>query len=129
MVGVSYNVSETVNLSKVEISLSLAVMSGYIRENVVKDVRDAILNLFSFNNVSFGGSVSLGTLYRAILSVSGVDYTNITQFTTSGTPSVIDSYTGNFQGVKALDNNLLYIATDGLPQFTTVTGGIVGSEV
>jgi hypothetical protein len=125
MVGVDYSVQTASILGKVDITLSLAVLNNYIREKVVNDVRDAILGLFSFDNVSFGGFVSLGTLYRTILSVPGVDYTNITQFTSLGVPGI--DVSGGVQGVQATPNMLLYIASDDLPTFSTVTGGIIGS--
>jgi hypothetical protein len=127
MVGVNYSIMPFVSLDKVEITLSLAVLNNYIREKVVNDVRDAILALFSFDNVSFGGFVSLGTLYRTILAVPGVDYSNVTQFTTVGVP-MIDVSLDGVQGVTALPDRLFYIASDALPTLSDVTGGIVGSE-
>jgi uncharacterized phage protein gp47/JayE len=141
MVGVNFSVFNTVYLNRVAIRLSLSVLNNYIRESVVSNVNEAIRNLFSFDNVEFGGSVSLGTLYRTILAVPGVDYANVSQFTTNEvvgsegpTLTTIDTYSINvtpptidFEGVKAESRRLLYIASDKLPVFTSVTGGIVSS--
>lgn len=127
IVGVDYAVQGSVTLQKVRITLSrLQVLDGYIQEKVVDNVRSVIDNLFTFDNVSFGMKISLGTLYRTILSVSGVDYATISQLTTTDTAGQIDS-AYSFQGVEAGESNLLYIATDVLPTITTVSGGIVGS--
>jgi predicted phage baseplate assembly protein len=127
IVGVDYEVQSTVTLQKVRITLSrLQVLDGYIQEKVVTEVRSAIASLFTFDNVSFGMKVSLGTLYRTILSVSGVDFATISQLTTTDTVDQIDS-AYSFQGVEAGEANLLYIATDILPTITAISGGIVGS--
>jgi predicted phage baseplate assembly protein len=127
IVGVDYSVQGSVTLQKVSITLSrLQVLDGYIQEKVVTEVLSAIASLFTFENVSFGMKVSLGTLYRTILSVTGVDFATISQLTTTDTVNQIDS-AYSFQGVEAGEANLLYIAKDILPTITIVSGGIVGS--
>lgn len=125
--GVDYTVTTETTLQRVRVKLALHVLDGYVRQSVESDVVDSITALFSFDNVSFGGSVSLGTLYRTIMGVQGVDYVTISQFT-KGSTDVIDS-NGSFQGVTAGSSNLLYIPADALPTFTSSTGGITGSEV
>jgi hypothetical protein len=141
MIGVNLSIANEVDLERVAIRLSLSVLNNYIRENVVSNVTEAIRALFSFDNVEFDGLVSLGTLYRTILAVPGVDYANVSQFTTqevisspSATINTIDSHSINvtppaidFEGVKASAGKLLYIASDRLPTFTSVNGGIVSS--
>jgi hypothetical protein len=45
---------------------------------VKNDVETAINNIFDFDNVYFGQTISLGQVYRAVLNVFGVDYAEIT---------------------------------------------------
>lgn len=124
VVGVDYNIAGSVSLQSVKVTTSIHVLDGYVRQRVESAVRDTILELFTFDNVSFGQSVSLGELYRAILGVSGVDYATVTRFTT-GTTNVIDG-SSSFQGVTANPSSLLYIAFDSYPSISS-TGGITGT--
>jgi hypothetical protein len=124
VVGVNYNIAGSVSLQSVKVTTSINVLDGYVRQRVESAVRDTILELFTFDNVSFGQSVSLGELYRAILGVAGVDYATVTRFTT-GTTTVIDG-NSSFQGVTANASSLLYIAFDSYPSISS-TGGITGT--
>jgi hypothetical protein len=110
MVGVNSVIMPSITLDLVRISCSVAALPTFVQESVVGDVEDAIKALFTFDNVSFGQKITLGELYRAILAVSGVDYVNITQFTTTSS-TVIDtiSISPNVQGVKAADARLLLL--------------------
>jgi hypothetical protein len=98
-------------------------MPTYVKESVQDDVKTAIKDLFSFSNVSFGQVVTLGTLYRTILDVSGVDYVTISQFTTTGNPDTIDTVgiSPSVKGVKAFDSQLLLLSA----LVVTSSGGIV----
>ena len=124
--GVTFTVTSATTLQRVRVKVALRVLDGYVRQSVESDVITAIANLFSFENVSFGGTVSLGNLYRTIMSVTGVDYATVSQFT-KGTTDVIDS-SGTYQGVTADADKLLYMPADALPTFTASTGGITGTE-
>ena len=124
--GVSYSVATSVTLTPAYITINMAVLGGYVRETVVSAVNTAILDLFSFENVEFGGSVSLGALYRTILAVEGVDYTQVTRFNTTGTANNIAS-SGTFSGISATVDTLLFIPFDHQPSITA-TGGIVASS-
>ena len=118
------NVGASVSLTKVNIVATVQVQSGYIQEYVNDNVKAAIRNLFSFDNMDFGARVSLGTIYRTILDIDGVDYAVITRFTTTGS-NVIDS-SGGFTGVIAANTSLLTLATSST--FTvTPSGGIIAS--
>ena len=121
---VTSNVGASVTLTPVNIVGSVQVKDGYVQESVYDNVVSAMRSLFSFDTSDFGNKVSLGTLYRTILDVEGVDYTVITRFTTTGS-NVIDS-SGGFTGVQASDTSMLVIA--GTSTFTmTRSGGIVAS--
>lgn len=123
MIGVNTVVSPYINLNTVSIDITLNVMYTYVKESVQNDVENAIKDLFSFSNVSFGQVITLGTLYRTILDVSGVDYVTISQFTTTGNPDTIDTIgiSPSVKGVKANDSQLLLLSELAI----TSSGGIV----
>jgi len=118
------NVGASVSLTKVNVVATVQVQSGYIQEVVNDSVKTAIRALFSFDNMDFGSKVSLGTLYRTVLDIPGVDYAVVTRFTTTSS-NVIDS-SGGFTGVVAPSTSLLTIAPSST--FTiTPSGGIIAS--
>lgn len=118
---VTSNVGASVTFTPVNFAASVSVLDGYVRELVKDDVNTAVKELFSFDSMDFGASVSLGTVYRTILNVEGVNYAVITRFTTTGS-NVIDS-SGGFTGVGASSTSML---TMGSTSSYTVTysGGI-----
>ena len=121
IVGVNSVVMPSVALSSVKITCAVSVLTNFVQTNTQDAVEDAIKELFVFDKVFFGQTLTLGALYRTILAVSGVDYVNITKFTT-GNSAVIDtaSLSPNVQGVQASANALLL-----LTELTVnVTGGI-----
>jgi hypothetical protein len=121
---VTSTVGASVTLTPVNLVGTVQIKSGYIQEVVYDNVVTAVKNLLSFDNVDFGGSLSLGDVYRAILAVDGVDYTHLTRFTTTGS-NVIDT-SGTFIGVSAGDESMLVFSTTST--FTiTPSGGIVAS--
>lgn len=121
---VTSTVGASVTLTPVNLVGTVQIKSGYIQEVVYDNVVTAVRNLLSFDNVDFGGSLSLGDVYRAILAVEGVDYTQLTRFTTTGS-NVIDT-SGTFIGVSAGDASMLVFSTTST--FTiTPSGGLVAS--
>lgn len=111
----------SVALSSVKVTCAVSVLTNFVQTNTQEAVEAAIKELFVFDKVFFGQTLTLGALYRTILAVSGVDYVNITKFTT-GSSAVIDtaSLSPNVQGVQASANALLL-----LTELTVnVTGGI-----
>jgi predicted phage baseplate assembly protein len=124
IVFASSNVGASVSLTRVHFVASVQVQNGYIQEAVNDNVKNAVRALFSFDNMDFGGRVSLGTVYRTILDIQGVDYAVVTRFTTTS-GNVIDS-SGGFTGVEAPATSLLTIASSST--FTvTPSGGIIAS--
>lgn len=117
LVGASVTVASTVSLTNVYISASVTVQSGYVRRWVTDAVIATLDEFFEFDNVSFGQTLSLGQVYRAMMSVTGVDYINITVFNTSNAGFAA----GNI--ITAPATSLLRKATD---YTLTVSGGIVG---
>jgi len=132
VVGVTYTVAGSTDILPVRITARVNVLDGYIQEKVKSDVSSAIAELFSFDNCSYGMQVSLGTLYRTILNVKGVDYATVTRFTTTSGATTIDNITVSgtkvFEGVSAGADEMLYLATDLLPT-VNMAGGITGSVI
>jgi hypothetical protein len=122
MFGVNTVVSPTVNLTSVNISFTLNVLPTYSQDAISKNVETAVKDLFSFTNVRFGQVITLGTLYRTILDIPGVDYVTIDQFTTSGSPTTIDlaDTTPAVRGVSCPNTNLLLLTNLSI----TASGGI-----
>lgn len=126
MIGVNSVVMPSVTLALTKISCSIAILPSYIQELVKDNIETAIKALFNFDGITFGQTISLGTLYRTILNVDGVDYANITRFTT-GSSNVIDtaSASPNVQGVQAADTELLLLSELAI----TTSGGVSTSGV
>ena len=126
MIGVNSVVMPSVTLALTKISCSIAILPSYIQELVKDNIETAIKALFNFDGITFGQTISLGTLYRTILNVDGVDYANITRFTT-GSSNVIDtaSASPNVQGVQAADTELLLLSELAIP----TSGGVSTSGV
>lgn len=94
MLGVTFiTVPSTVSVQPVYISLTVNVLSNYIRQNVATKVQEAIEELFIFDNVSFGQTLTLGDIYRAALAVEGVDYIVVTRFNTASATVLLGSIT------------------------------------
>lgn len=111
LIGVTSVVKPSVDLDLVKITCDVSVLPTYVQDSVLENVENAIKALFTFDNVSFGQRLTLGDLYRVALSVEGVDYVNVTRFTTT-TNNVIDtiSISPAVQGVKASDVRLLLLS-------------------
>lgn len=126
MIGVNSVVMPSVVLALAKISCSVAILPSYVQELVEDNIKTAVKTLFDFDDITFGQTISLGTLYRTILNVDGVDYANITRFTT-GSSNVIDtaSASPNVQGVQAADTELLLLTEIAV----TISGGVSTSGV
>jgi hypothetical protein len=123
MVGVNMVVMPEVTLNEVSVKTTVNVLPNYIRDVVETNVAIAIKDLFSFTNVFFGQTVTLGKLYQTILAVDGVEYATVQEFTTGVTDNVIDTVGSNpvASGVRANDESLLLLKNIEI----TSSGGIV----
>lgn len=112
MVGINTVVMPSVSLNLVSIEVTVAALPNYVQTVVSSDVELAIKNLFTFDKVFFGQTITLGYLYRTILEVPGVDYVTVNRFSTSATTGDVVDTVGLspvVKGVKALDNRLLLL--------------------
>jgi hypothetical protein len=123
MVGVNMVVMPEVTLDEVSIKTTINVLPNFIRDVIETNVAIAIKDLFSFTNVFFGQTVTLGKLYQTILAVNGVEYATVQEFTTGVTDNVIDVVGSNpvASGVRANDESLLLLKNIEI----TSSGGIV----
>lgn len=70
----------------VDVKVEVSVLPLYNRESVRSEVQNAVLDVFKYDNVDFGRRITPGDVYKAVLSVDGVDYASITRMTeTDGT--------------------------------------------
>jgi hypothetical protein len=122
MFGVNSVVMPSITLTSVYVGLTLNVMSTFSQEAVKTDVENAIKELFSFENVTFDQVITLGTLYRTVLDITGVDYVTITTFNTSGTPNEISTVgiSPSVKGVTTTTGTLLLLEDLAV----TASGGI-----
>lgn len=116
VVGASVVAASSVTLNPVNITATVYVKPEYVAQWVKTSVEDALNELFTFEAVSFGQTLSLGEVYRTIYAVDGVDYATISVFSlTSGVSNTI----------TAAAANLLRKGTVSL----TTSGGITGTLV
>lgn len=122
MVGVNTVVMPSVALTSAKVTITLNILNTYVQASVIDLVTTAIKSLLSFDSVTFGQTISLGTLYRAIIDIDGVDYVTVDRFTT-GSSAVIDTIglTPVVKGVQAATNNLLLLSE----LVITASGGVV----
>jgi len=85
LLGVDVVVADSVDWVPISVTVDVYVNATAVALYVKNDVEVAINSLFSFDNVSFGQTISLGQLYRTILNVHGVDYAEVTLFDDDGT--------------------------------------------
>lgn len=121
IVGVNSLVMPSVSLDLVKVTCNVAVLPSFIQDSVKDNVKTAIKALFSFDEALFGQTITLGTLYRTILSVDGVDYVSVSRFT-KGATNVIDvaSLAPSVEGVQASANRLLLLSELSV----TASGGV-----
>lgn len=84
LLGVDVVASPTITWTPINITMNVYVSDSAVALYVKNDVETAINNLFDFDNVFFGQTISLGQVYRAVLNQFGVDYAEITLFDSDG---------------------------------------------
>jgi hypothetical protein len=118
MVGASVGAAASVTLQPVNITATINVKPQYVAQLVKEAVETELNKFFIFDNVAFEQVLSIGSIYRAIQNVEGVDYATISVFsvTSSGTSSTLS---------PATDTQLFRKGTFTL----TTSGGITGTLV
>ena len=95
MVGASVGAAASVTLQPVNITATINVKPQYVAQLVKEAVKTELNKFFIFDNVAFEQVLSIGSIYRAIQNVEGVDYATISVFSTtsSGTSSTLSPAT------------------------------------
>jgi len=88
ILGVDVVCASSITWRPIDVAVTVNVLPSYVALYVERDVESAIDNIFAFNNVQFGQTVSLGRLYRAIMGVRGVEYATITVLDDAGDTNV-----------------------------------------
>lgn len=91
LLGASVTAATSVVLKPVYVHAAVQVADGYVQQWVLNDVVATLDNFFTFDNVSFEQVLSLGAVYKALHSIAGVDYVNITTFGFANTVNTIQS--------------------------------------
>lgn len=123
---------EPVDWNDIDVRISVNVLPLYNRESVRASVQKAIETVFSYDKVGFGKRISVGDIYRAALSVDGVDYAVLTglQTSTGSPPSVaedvnsVDDDPNNAYRIPRINPDILAIYPSG---WVTATGGLVNT--
>lgn len=119
-----------IECTPVYVGMQVYVKNNHVQSWVKEEVSKAIRSLLSFEQVEFGKTLTVGEVYRAALSVNGVDYVVLTTLNTvySATPETI----GTVINVSTTATKLLCF-TDGMNAAPTAVnlamyGGITGSN-
>lgn len=76
---------EDLQWKDVYLTMDLHVLDGFSTDLVESTVASTVADLFSFDSLDFGEVVTVGQVYRACMSLEGVDYIDITSMNFSGT--------------------------------------------
>lgn len=82
-----------IECTPIYVGIQVYVKTNYVQSYVRSGVDKAIRDLLSFDKVSFGQIVTVGEVYRAALSVLGVDYVILTNLSTTfdSTPATVST--------------------------------------
>ena len=78
MIGASVQLADPTYVPVV-VTLHVQVLDGFRQAAIEQLVRDAIRDLFAFDNTSFGQNVSLSLLYHTLQGTTGVDYAVVSE--------------------------------------------------
>lgn len=93
MLGIDVVSATSIDWTPIHLNVTVNLADNVVALYAKRDVEDIIDALFAFNSVTFGQTMSLGTFYRFIHSVYGVNYAVIDRFDTGTGTSVQTSIT------------------------------------
>jgi len=123
-------IDKYINCTPVYVGMQVYVKSNFVQSWIKDEVSVAIKNLLSFEDVTFGQTLTVGEVYRAALSVNGVDYVVLTNLSTTydSTPATVSTVAN----VTASSTQLLCFTDDMTSAPNAVNlimyGGITGSN-
>ena len=87
------SIDKYIECTPVYVGIQVYVKENYVQSWVKAQVNTAIRSLLSFDKVSFGQVFTVGEVYRAALSVEGVDYVILTNLSTTydSTPATVST--------------------------------------
>jgi hypothetical protein len=62
----------------IHVRVNVHVDAAFNRTKVKKDVETALISMFSFDNMDFGERITIGQVYRTVLSITGVEWAELT---------------------------------------------------
>jgi hypothetical protein len=145
MVGVTAQVVNPTNHGTIDryiectpvyVGMKVYVRANYVQSWVKDDVNVAIRNLLTFPNTFFGQKLTVGEIYRAALSVPGVDYVELTTLDTvyDSTPATVGTVadiTANVYKLLCFSDDMDYpsLSVTNAPAISlAMYGGITGSN-
>lgn len=111
---------EPVEWTDVDIDISVNVLPLYNRESVRAAVQSAVESVLSYDNVSFGKRISIGSIYRAALGVEGVDYIVLNTFKVVGGATAVED-------IETPEYNMPRLYPNISATWVTATGGLVNT--
>lgn len=128
-----------IECTPVYIGMIVHVRSNFVQSWVKSDVDKSIRDLLTFSKTFFGQKLTVGEVYRAALSVTGVDYVELTTLSTTydNTPSTVGTVgdiTASAYKLLCFSNEMDYPAYPGgavvnAPAISLhMLGGITGSN-
>lgn len=118
-----------VECTPVYIHMTLNIRDNYVRKWVQDEVDKVLRELLSFENVVFDQRLTIGEVYRAALSIVGIDYVQLNNLSTT---YVNDAVSGSVADIQASAGKLLCFSDDmstGLPAIKyDLVGGLSGTS-
>lgn len=99
------SIDKYIECTPVYVGMQVYIKDNFVQSWIKDEVELAIRSLLSFDKVLFGQTLTVGEVYRAALSVNGVDYVTLTTLDTTydSTPATV----GTVVNVTATNNKLL----------------------
>lgn len=105
--------AEPVEWYDTDLSVSIHVKSLYSRKAVKAAVEARLTNLFSYDNMDFGTSVTIGQVYRTILGTDGVEYANIVNMFHTGDTASVGDITPPTHSIPRLNADAFVVSSTG----------------
>jgi hypothetical protein len=129
-------IDKYIECTPVYVGMKVFVRPNYVQSWVKDDVDVAIRNILTFSNTFFGQKLTVGEVYRAALSVQGVDYVELTTLDTNydSTPATVGTVvdiTANAYRLLCFSDEMDYplLSVTNAPAISlAMYGGITGSN-
>jgi uncharacterized phage protein gp47/JayE len=92
-VGITVDAATSIEWTPIDLTVTANLYDFAVATQAQRLLDLTIDEFFKFENVSFGQTLSLGSFYRALMSVYGVEYVNISVFDTSGNTGLQNTIT------------------------------------